>query len=92
MPRRRAIDVSEGDVSALVLAYAAARVLQTIWREDCTSVARAEEAKSNEGEHQIMANSAKPVKKGKKLSSAKKLEKKTTLTKFHTLTNRFPVS
>jgi hypothetical protein len=60
-----------------------------VWREDCNIVVRAEEAKSNEGAHQTMATSAKPVKKGKKLSGAKKLEKKTTLTKLTSLTNRF---
>jgi|HubBroStandDraft_6_1064221.scaffolds.fasta_scaffold00955_13 hypothetical protein len=38
-----------------------------------------------------MANSPKPVKKGKTLGAGKKLEKKTTLTQFRTLTNRFSV-
>jgi hypothetical protein len=39
-----------------------------------------------------MVKAPKPVKKGKKLTTAKKLEKKTTLTKFNVLTQRFPVS
>jgi len=38
-----------------------------------------------------MAKKAKPVKKGKKLRAAKKLEKKTTLNKFGLLTPRLPV-
>jgi hypothetical protein len=41
--------------------------------------ARAEQAKSNDGGTKIMANAAKPVKKGKTLAAAKKLEKKQTL-------------
>jgi hypothetical protein len=39
----------------------------------------------------IMAKKAKPVKKGKKLRAAKKLEKKTTLKHFDVLTPRLPV-
>jgi hypothetical protein len=39
----------------------------------------------------IMAKKAKPVKKGKKLRAAKKLEKKTTLKHFDLLTPRLPV-
>jgi hypothetical protein len=38
-----------------------------------------------------MAKKAKPVKKGKKLRAAKKLEKKTTLKQFDVLTPRLPV-
>jgi len=41
--------------------------------------ARAEQAKSNDGGTEIMANAAKPVKKGNKLGAGKKLEKKQTL-------------
>ena len=39
----------------------------------------------------VMAKKAKPGKKGKKLSAAKKLEKKTTLKKFAVLIPRLPV-
>ena len=39
----------------------------------------------------IMAKKAKPVKKGKKLRAAKKLEKKTTLKHFDVLKPRLPV-
>jgi hypothetical protein len=53
--------------------------------------ARAEQAKSKEGEHKIMANAAKPVKKGNKLGTAKKLEKKTTLTRTISLQRHIPV-
>jgi hypothetical protein len=38
-----------------------------------------------------MAKKAKPVKRGKKLKAAKKLEKKTTLRRFEMLTARLPV-
>jgi hypothetical protein len=39
----------------------------------------------------VMAKKAKPGKKGKKLSAAKRLEKKTTLKKFAVLVPRLPV-
>jgi len=39
----------------------------------------------------IMAKKAKPVKRGKKLRAAKRLEKKTTLKHFDVLTPRLPV-
>jgi hypothetical protein len=39
----------------------------------------------------IMGKKAKPVKKGKRLRVAKKLEKKTTLKHFDVLTPRLPV-
>jgi hypothetical protein len=39
----------------------------------------------------IMAKKAKPVKRGKKLRAAKKLERKTTLKHFDVLTPRLPV-
>jgi hypothetical protein len=39
-----------------------------------------------------MANAPKPVKKGKKLGTAKKLQKTTTLSKFNVLTTRLPVA
>jgi len=39
----------------------------------------------------VMAKKVKPGKKGKKLSAAKKLEKKATLKKFAILTPRLPV-
>jgi hypothetical protein len=39
----------------------------------------------------LMAKKAKPVKRGKKLRAAKKLEKKTTLSRFDVLTPRLPV-
>ena len=38
----------------------------------------------------VMAKKAKPVKKGKKLRAAQKLEKKTTLKQIEVLTPRFP--
>jgi hypothetical protein len=38
----------------------------------------------------IMGKKAKPVKKGKKLRAAKKLEKKTTLRQLELLGPRFP--
>jgi hypothetical protein len=38
-----------------------------------------------------MATTTKTVKKNKKLQSAKKLEKKTTLTTFQALGNRLPI-
>jgi hypothetical protein len=39
----------------------------------------------------LMAKKVKPVKRGKKLRAAKKLEKKTTLKNFDVLTPRLPV-
>jgi hypothetical protein len=39
----------------------------------------------------IMVKKAKPVKKGKRLRAAQKLEKKTTLKHFDLLTPRLPV-
>jgi len=42
------------------------------------------------GSKRIMAKKAKPVKKGKKLRAAKKLERKTTLRQVELLGPRFP--
>jgi hypothetical protein len=61
---------------------------ETVWRNDCTREDRAEQAKSNDGGTEIMANAAKPVKKGKTLGAGKKIEKKTTLMRINPL-NRF---
>jgi len=63
----------------------------TFGAQIATCEARAELAKSNQEVQQIMANAPKPVKKSKKLESAKKLEKKTTLTRQRFL-SRLPVA
>jgi hypothetical protein len=52
---------------------------ERVWRNDCTRKGRAEQAKSDDGGTEIMANAAKPVKKSNKLGAGKKLEKKQTL-------------
>jgi hypothetical protein len=68
------------------------RALKPVWPADCIIADRAEEAKFFKGNRHTMANAPKPVKKSKKLGSAKKLLKNTTLRKFDVLTRRLPVS
>jgi hypothetical protein len=54
-------------------------------------LARPHRPQFNEGNTTIMQKTAKPVKKSKSLSSAKKLEKKVPLNSFKTLTKFGPV-